>query len=45
MTSPKFAHVFAIIAQWGIGKSRLAYELMSQINDTSPGWYVRDPVR
>ena len=38
----KFAHVFAIIAQWGIGKSRLAYELMSQINDTSPGWYVRD---
>ena len=39
----KFAHVFAIMAQWGIGKSRLAYELMSQINDTSPGWYVRDP--
>ena len=38
----KFAHVFAVIAQWGIGKSRLAYELMSQINDTSPGWYVRD---
>lgn len=38
----KFAHVFAIIAQWGIGKSRLAYELVSQINDTSPGWYVRD---
>ena len=37
----KFAHVFAIVAQWGIGKSRLAYELMSQINDTSPGWYVR----
>ncbi|MDP1563437.1 MAG: hypothetical protein Q8M16_18810 [Pirellulaceae bacterium] len=42
--SEKFAHVFAIIAQWGIGKSRLAYELMSQINDTSPGWYVRDSV-
>ena len=40
--SEKFAHVFAIIGQWGIGKSRLAYELMSQINDTSPGWYVRD---
>jgi hypothetical protein len=38
----KFAHVFAVIAQWGIGKSRLAYELVSQINDTSPGWYVRD---
>ena len=42
MMRRKFAHVFAIIAQWGIGKSRLAYELMSQINDTSPGWYVRD---
>ncbi|HUY34894.1 MAG TPA: hypothetical protein VMV69_19260 [Pirellulales bacterium] len=40
--SEKFAHVFAIIGQWGIGKSRLAYELTSQINDTSPGWYVRD---
>lgn len=40
--SEKFAHVFAIIAQWGIGKSRLAYELVSQINETSPGWYVRD---
>ncbi|HVA48998.1 MAG TPA: hypothetical protein VNH11_21730 [Pirellulales bacterium] len=38
----KFAHVFAVVAQWGIGKSRLAYELMSQINDTSQGWYVRD---
>ena len=41
--SEKFAHVFAMIAQWGIGKSRLAYELIAQINDTSPGWYVRDP--
>lgn len=40
--SEKFAHVFGIVAQWGIGKSRLAYELMSQINETSPGWYVRD---
>ncbi|MBD2198564.1 MULTISPECIES: hypothetical protein [Calothrix] len=39
----RFAHVFAIIAQWGVGKSRLAYELISQINDTSPGWVVRDP--
>lgn len=37
-----FAHVFAIIAQWGVGKSRLAYELISQINGTSPGWTVRD---
>ncbi|MBD2487168.1 hypothetical protein [Aulosira sp. FACHB-615] len=39
----RFAHVFAIIAQWGVGKSRLAYELISQINDTSPGWVVRNP--
>lgn len=39
--SEQFAHVFAIVAQWGIGKSRLAYELISQINDTSKGWYVR----
>jgi hypothetical protein len=40
--SEKFAHVFAIVAQWGVGKSRLGYELISQINDTSPGWFVRD---
>ncbi|MBD1999298.1 hypothetical protein H6G00_22245 [Leptolyngbya sp. FACHB-541] len=37
----KFAHVFALVAQWGVGKSRLAYELISQINGKSPGWYVR----
>jgi hypothetical protein len=37
----KFAHVFAVIAQWGVGKSRLGYELVSQINDTSRGWWVR----
>ena len=37
----KFAHVFGIIAQWGVGKSRLAYELISQINDSSAGWMVR----
>jgi hypothetical protein len=40
--SEKFAHVFAVVAQWGVGKSRLGYELISQINDTSPGWFVRD---
>lgn len=38
----RFAHVFAVVAQWGIGKSRLGYELISQINSTSPGWFVRD---
>jgi hypothetical protein len=37
----KFAHVFAIIAQWGVGKSRIGYELVAQINDTSRGWWVR----
>jgi hypothetical protein len=38
----RFAHVFAVVAQWGVGKSRLGYELISQINGTSPGWFVRD---
>ena len=37
----QFAHVFAMIAQWGVGKSRLGYELISQLNNTSPGWWVR----
>jgi hypothetical protein len=37
----QFAHVFAVIAQWGVGKSRLGYELVAQINDTSRGWWVR----
>lgn len=40
--SEKFAHVFAVVAQWGIGKSRVGYELIAQINDSSRGWYVRD---
>jgi hypothetical protein len=30
-----------VIAQWGIGKSRLGYELVAQINGTSRGWRVR----
>jgi hypothetical protein len=38
----RFAHVFAVVAQWGVGKSRLAYELIAQINGSSRGWYVRD---
>ena len=38
----RFAHVFAVIAQWGVGKSRLGYELVAQINDSSRGWWVRD---
>lgn len=38
-----FAHVFAVEAEWGRGKSRLAHELVAQINDCSKGWYVRGP--
>jgi hypothetical protein len=38
----EFAHVFAVIAQWGIGKSRLGYELIAQVNESSKGWYLRD---
>ncbi|MBS1803689.1 MAG: hypothetical protein JST28_09995 [Acidobacteria bacterium] len=37
-----FAHVFSVVAPWGIGKSRLGYELIAQINDASRGWFVRD---
>ena len=37
-----FAHVFAVEAEWGRGKSRLGHELVAQINASSKGWYVRD---
>lgn len=37
-----FAHVFAVEAEWGRGKSRLGHELIAQINDCSKGWYVRE---
>lgn len=37
-----FAHVFAVEAEWGRGKSRLGHELVAQINDCSRGWYVRE---
>ena len=40
-----FAHVFAVIGEWGRGKSRLGYELIAQINDCSKGWYVRNETR
>ena len=40
-----FAHVFAVIGEWGRGKSRLGHELVAQINDCSRGWYVRDQTR
>lgn len=38
----RFAHVFAVEAEWGRGKSRLGHELIAQINDCSKGWFVRD---
>lgn len=37
----RFAHVFAVVAPWGVGKSRLGYELVAQVNGTSQGWKVR----
>ncbi|MDO9142315.1 MAG: hypothetical protein Q7U38_18510 [Methylobacter sp.] len=37
-----FAHVFAVEAEWGRGKSRLGHELIAQINGCSKGWYIRD---
>ena len=37
-----FTHVYAVEGEWGRGKSRLGHELIAQINDCSPGWYVRD---
>ena len=40
-----FAHVFAVIGEWGRGKSRLGHELVSQVNDCSKGWYVRNHER
>lgn len=40
-----FAHVFAVIGEWGRGKSRLGHELVSQTNDCSQGWYVRNSER
>lgn len=38
----EFAHVFAVIAQWGVGKSRLGYELVAQVNESSKGWFLRE---
>ena len=38
----KFLQVFALIALWGVGKSRLGYEIIAQVNDASKGWKIRD---
>lgn len=37
----RFAHVFAVVAPWGVGKSRLGYEIVAQVNDASKGWKIR----
>ena len=36
-----FVQVFATVAPWGVGKSRLGYELIGQINDAARGWFTR----
>ncbi len=41
-TQEEFVQVFAAIAAWGVGKSSLGFQVVSQINDTSRGWFVRD---
>ena len=41
MSGDRFAHVFAMVAPWGVGKSRLGYEVVAQVNDASCGWKVR----
>ena len=38
----KFAQVFAIVASWGVGKSRLGYEIIAQLNNASRGWKIRE---
>lgn len=37
----RFAHVFGVVAPWGVGKSRLGYEIIAQVNDASKGWSIR----
>ena len=41
VSGDRFAHVFALVAPWGVGKSRLGYEVVAQVNDASRGWKVR----
>ena len=41
VSGDRFAHVFAMVAPWGVGKSRLGYEVVAQVNDASCGWKVR----
>ncbi|MEH7370171.1 hypothetical protein V7156_11950, partial [Priestia megaterium] len=34
--------IFPLIAKWGIGKSRIAYELISEVIGIEKGWIIRD---
>ncbi|GFZ93772.1 hypothetical protein GCM10008018_45240 [Paenibacillus marchantiophytorum] len=36
------ARVFPLIAKWGIGKSRIAYELISEALGVDKGWTIRN---
>jgi len=41
-TLEEFVQVCAAIAGWGVGKSSIGFQIISQINGTSRGWFVRD---
>lgn len=36
------ARIFPLIAKWGIGKSRIAYELTSEVLGIDKGWIIRN---
>lgn len=36
------ARIFPLIADWGIGKSRIAFELVSQVMGKDKGWIIRE---
>jgi hypothetical protein len=42
LKSAPMARVFTLIAKWGIGKSRIAYELISEALGIDKGWTIRN---
>ncbi|MEK4138300.1 hypothetical protein MHB75_09305 [Kurthia sp. FSL E2-0154] len=36
------SRIFTLIAKWGIGKSRIAYELISEVLGIDKGWTIRN---
>ncbi|WP_342556972.1 hypothetical protein [Lysinibacillus sp. FSL P4-0201] len=36
------SRIFTLIAKWGIGKSRIAYELISEVLGNDKGWTIRN---